>query len=192
MTMKKLLFAVFSVFISSAALADAMDYGLIAGFRSQSGDIDTSGQSVKSAVGYQLGAIGNLKLHDSILLRSGLMYVERPTKLSVDGTNAEADAKLTYFDVPVNLAFKFEDYASIYFGVNLSLNLSSSLSASGGYPASKLNDVKSMVVPITLGADFRFAPQMGANLFFETLSGEVAQGLKNYRAVGANFIYYFD
>lgn len=190
--MKNILYIIISVFISSAAFAQAMDYGLIVGFRSQSGDISTSGASVKSAVGYQLGAISNIKFHDMFGLRTGLMYVERNTKFSYDATAAEADAKLTYFDIPLNLAIKFEDYASVYVGVNLSMNLSNSLSGSGYWSGSKFTDVKSMVMPFTLGADFRFAPQIGANLFFESISGELAAGVKNYRAVGANFIYYFD
>ena len=55
-----------------------------------------------------------------------------------------------------------------------------------------INDVNGMVVPITFGAQFKFLPNLGVNVFFETVPGEVAKGVKNSRAVGANLLIAFD
>lgn len=180
------------VFFHRIAVA-AEDYGFFLGFRSQSGDFNTNSNNTKSAVGYQLGAIGSLELGESLFFRSGFSYVERPLKISTDlPSTGDADIKLSYFEIPLTLSYKFEDYASVYAGIGLSVRLQDSVSGSGSLSSLKVMDIKSIIMPIILGTEFRFAPQMGANLFFETIPGEVAKDFKNYRAVGANFILFFD
>lgn len=187
---------VFVMAVGVSAGAAASDYGVVFGFRSQSGDLDTALSTTatsKSAIGYQLGVTTSFQLSGALNFRTGLMYMERPLKISsTTGTAGEADIKLTYFDVPALLSFKFEDYAAIYGGVNLSMNLSKSLSGTGSYATTTVNEVKSMLVPIVLGAAFRFAPQIGADVFFETIPGETAQYYKSYRAVGVNLLYFLD
>ncbi|MBL7670451.1 MAG: outer membrane beta-barrel protein [Bdellovibrionaceae bacterium] len=184
-----------TLLFGASAMAAASDYGAVFGFRSQSGDLDpatTTTNTSKAAIGYQLGITTSFQMSGPLNLRTGLMYVERPLKVSSIASGDEADYKLTYFDVPVLLSYKFEDYAAVYAGVSLSVNLSSSASGKGSLSAAKVTDAKSMIVPITLGAAFRFAPQIGADVFFETVPGELALGLKSYRAVGVNLLYFFD
>lgn len=188
--MKKIFALAVSFIIGSSALAAGSDYGIAAGFRSQSGEIDSTTQTTSAAAGYQVGAVASFEISGALNFRTGLMYVERPLKVNITSSGESADIKITYFDIPATLAYKFAEYASVYGGVHLAANLSNSVSGPGY--AGKLTDVKSMVVPITIGAVFRFAPQIGADLFFETMSGDVALGLKNYRAVGANLLYFFD
>lgn len=182
--MKKLV-VLASVFFSVVTWADM---GVEVGFRSQSG-AGASGTSAKSETGYQAGVVGQFPLSGQLAARAGLMYTQRPLTVTDDTTQQSTKAQLNYFDVPVALMYKFDDAAGVFAGVVLGMNLDSSCS---GVAGCKINDPKSMVTPFQLGASFKFAPQVGATVYFETMSGDVAQNLSNYRAVGANLLITFD
>ncbi len=81
---------------------------------------------------------------------------------------------------------KFEDYAGVYVGPTLSVKLGDE------YSNGSLTNAKSMITPITFGAQFKYVPSMGANIFFETVPGDLASGLSNARAVGVNLIFTLD
>jgi hypothetical protein len=55
-----------------------------------------------------------------------------------------------------------------------------------------VTDAKSMILPITFGAQFKFTPNLGLNLFFETVPTDLALGLKNSRGIGMNLLLAFD
>ena len=55
-----------------------------------------------------------------------------------------------------------------------------------------LTDVKSFITPLTFGAQFKFVPNLGANVFFETVPGDLANGVSNSRAVGVNLLFTLD
>ncbi|MBX3039716.1 MAG: outer membrane beta-barrel protein [Bdellovibrionaceae bacterium] len=169
-----------------ASFAQAADFGVEVGFRQQSGSVD-SGLSAQSQMGYQVGAVGVFPISGALGVRTGLMYVNRPLVVKNDLTSAETKVSLNYFEVPVALSYAFEDYASVFGGVALSMHLDSN--ATNG---AKVKDEKSPIIPLIVGASFKFAPQLGATLFFESGSGDVADGLKNYRAVGANLLISFE
>jgi hypothetical protein len=195
LVLKLILVMTASILFESSLMAAASDYGAVIGFRSQSGDLDpatSTGYTSKAAIGYQLGVTTSFQVSGPLNFRTGLMYVERPLKVSSSATGDEADYRFTYFDVPALLSYKFDDYAAIYAGVSLSVNLSNSATGKGILSTVKVTDAKSLVVPILLGAAFRFAPQIGADVFFETVPGDLALGLKSYRAVGINLLYFFD
>jgi hypothetical protein len=82
--------------------------------------------------------------------------------------------------------FKFEDFAGVYVGPSLAIKLGDESSAGA------LTSVKSIVIPITFGAQFKFASSMGANIFFETVLGDLATGISNSRAVGVNLLITLD
>lgn len=167
--------------------ANAADFALQAGFRSQSGTSAT-GTTAKSQTAFQLGGIGTFDLSGPLAVRSGFEYVQRNVNFTNDSTSAETATKLNYFDIPVGLMYKF-DYGGVYAGVALGMNLDSSASGGG---VNKLTDVQSMIVPVQIGATFKFAPQLGANIFFETIGGNVAKDLSSYKAVGANLVIFWD
>lgn len=161
--------------------------GLEAGFKWSSMDADGSG-SDKQSIGYQIGASGTFDIATNFAIKSGLFYNERPFKVtnSVGSFNFDTTGKITYFDIPVLLMFKFEDYAGVYFGPSFSIKMSDEISSGS------LSNIKDIVVPLTIGGQFKFAPNLGVNVFFETVSGQLADGLKNSRAVGANLLVTFD
>lgn len=153
------------------------------GFKWGSADFAQS-DSNKQVIGFEVGGSAVFNISNSIGIKTGLFYNERPFQSSF-GT-VDQKGKITYFDVPVLLMFKFEDYAGIYIGPSLSMKLSDESSPL------KLIGIKGSVTPITVGAQFKFAPNFGANIYFESVSGEIAQDVSNARAVGANLLITFD
>jgi hypothetical protein len=171
-------------FAFTTQAANYTDAALEIGFRQQNGSVDAPADA-NAKSGYQVGVSGAFPISDSLSFRSGLFYVEKSIESETSPT-AKEDLKFTYFQVPAALLFKFMDYAGVYAGVNLEFNLGDDCGTNN------CQDVQSMTTPIVLGATFKFLPQMGANVFFESGSGEVADGVKDFRAVGANLMITFD
>lgn len=189
--MKKMI-ALSFVLLSSAAFSQSpnVSYSMPAvevGFKWNSADLDGS-SSNKQDIGFQVGASTVFNFAPSFGLKTGLFYSERPFKAESTtlGVTSETKGKVTYFDVPVFFMFKFEDYAGVYVGPTLAVKLGDEIKPG------TLQDVKGMIVPITFGAQFKFLPNFGANVFFETVPGDLAKGVKNSRAVGANLMFTFD
>lgn len=164
----------------------APDYSMVAaevGFKSNSVTA-TGSTSDNQITGFQLGVSGVYNISEKFGLKSGLFYVERP--FSSDFGTSEVKGKITYFEVPAFFMLKFEEYAGVYVGPSLGIKLGDELK-----PGS-LSGVKAMVVPLTFGAQFKFLPNFGANVFFETISGEISTGVENSRAVGVNLMISID
>lgn len=157
--------------------------GIEGGFKWSSADVDNA-DSNKSTIGYMVGASAVFNIAPEFGLKTGLFYNERPFESTVGTITVKG--KVSYVDVPVLFMFKFEDYAGIYIGPSLSMKLADEVSPG------KLNSVKGMVIPLTVGGQFKFAPNLGVNLYFETVTSEIATGVKNTRAVGANLLLTFD
>ena len=182
--MKKII--ALSLFVLSTT-AFAQSYSMPAievGFKWNSADYELSAVSSKQEIGFQLGASTVFNFSPSLGLKTGLFYSESPltSEATASGVTTTTKAKITYFEVPAFFMFKIEDYAGIYIGPSLAVRLGDE----------KVSNPKSMIVPLTLGAQFKFLPNLGINLFFETVPGAVADGIKNTRAVGANLMFTFD
>ena len=178
--MKKLVSVLF-LCLSSISMAE-VSYSmpaLEAGFKWNSMDTDPSSSS-KQSLSIQLGGSTVFNFNEQMGLRTGLFYSERTFKFDT------VDGKLTYADIPIHFMFKFEDYAGVYLGPSLSMKISDQVSTG------TLTDVKSMIIPFTVGAQFKFLPNLGLNLFFETVPSDLAQGLKNSRGIGLNVLFAFD
>ncbi|WP_413586090.1 outer membrane beta-barrel protein [Bdellovibrio sp. HCB274] len=190
--MKKLALSllVVSGLFSSAAFAD-LNYGLEVGLRSQSGDTDAAGTNTESQTAMQFGAFGILPIAGPWNIRTGLLYTQRPLTLKTGLT--EGKVEMNYVDIPVNIMYKFEDYAGVYLGANLAINMDKKC----GLANCTVSDVTSPLIPLVIGASFKFSPNFGLNVYFESASGKVATvtggtELKNYRAAGANLLVTFD
>lgn len=169
----------------------ALDFGIEFGVRSQSADVD-SPSSAKSQMGFQFGATTALPINEMFSLRTGMLYTQRP--LVVDNGGNEYKYTANYVDIPFQLLYRVEEYAGVYAGVSVAMNMDKNCS---GVSGCQINSLKSPLVPLVFGAVFKFAPQMGGSIQFETASGEAAKGstvgsLENYRAIGANFIVFFE
>lgn len=183
--MKNLAMFLMTCVLSTPAFA--ADFSLEVGFRQQSGSLESETDSVKSQMGYQLGAVGVLPISGPWGVRSGLMYVSRPLSVESDLTGDETKITMNYFEVPAAISYKFEDYASLFAGLALSFHLDTNVSNN-----TRVRGEKSLFTPVVVGASFKFAPQMGGTLFFESGSGAVADGYENYRAVGASLSVFFE
>lgn len=154
------------------------------GFKSNSADI-TGAVSTKQENSFQLGASAVFDFAPSFGLKTGLFYSERAFSAELPAS-VIAKGKISYFEVPALLMFKFEEYAGVYAGPSLAFKMGDE-----GSPAS-LTGVKSMIIPLTFGAQFKFLPNIGVNMFFEAVSGDLANGVSNSRAVGANLLISLD
>lgn len=172
--------------IGAPALADVDMMALEAGFKWNSVSV-TGSDSTKQTLAFQLGGSAAVNFAPAMALRTGLFYSERPYSAETAGVSQEG--KFTYFEIPLQFMYKFESYAGVYFGPTLAINSSSECSKPSGC---RITDTKSMVVPLTIGAIFKFAPQMGANIFFETVPGDLAKDVGSSKALGANFVLTFD
>lgn len=143
------------------------------------------GYSSKQALGFQIGGSTVFNFAPSFGLKTGLFYTERPFAFDTSGT--EYKGKITYFDVPVLFMFKFEEYAGVYAGPTFAVKLGDENNS-----GTALTGIKGTIIPITVGAQFKFTSALGMNIYFETIGGESADNLKNTRAVGANLMIAFD
>jgi len=187
--MKKI-FAGICLLVASTSMAQ-VSYSMPAlevGFKWNSMDADGA-SSNKQKLGFQFGGSTVFNFHEKFGLRTGLFYSERPFKFDSSG---DYEGKLTYAEVPVHFMFKIEDYAGIYLGPSIAIKMGDEVTCPAGITPCALTDTKGMIFPITLGAQFKFTPILGINLFFETVGSEVAKGLKNSRAIGANLMLTFD
>lgn len=155
------------------------------GFKWNSADLDNS-TSGKQEIGFQVGGSSVFNITPAFGLKTGLFYSERPFKAEFAGP-IEIKGKVTYFEVPLFFMFKFEEYAGLYVGPSLAVKLGDEVNNGG-----KLTDVKGLIIPITMGAQFKFTSALGLNIFFETVPGDLAKGVSNSRAVGANLMIAFD
>ena len=186
----KMFFALVVMLLSQFVLAQnksTLSYSMPSievGFKSNSADI-IGAVSTKQENGFQLGASAVFDLATNFGLKSGLFYTERPFSAELPGSII-VKGKISYFEVPALLMFKFEDYAGVYVGPSLGIKMGDERT-----PGS-LTNVKGIVMPITFGAQFKFMPSIGVNMFFETISGDIANGVSNTRAVGANLLITLD
>lgn len=157
--------------------------GIEGGFKWASAEGKGS-SSNKQVIGYSIGGSVAFDIVGSLAIKTGLFYNERPFEFDFAGTSAKG--KITYVDVPALLMFKFEDYAGIYIGPSLSMKLGDEISPG------TLSGIKGTVMPITFGGQFKFAPNFGVNAYYETVSGDVADGISNSRAVGVNLLITLD
>jgi hypothetical protein len=171
-------------FAVTAFAANYTDLAVEAGIRNQNGDVD--GGDTNAKIGYQLGLSAAFPIADKLSFRSGLFYSEKDFELKATSTTASQNIKFSYVEIPATFELKFLDYAGVYAGVNLSMNLDNDCGSNS------CHNVQSFVTPIVIGAAFKFAPQLGADVFFEDQSGKVADGIKNLKAVGVNLMITFD
>ncbi len=192
--MKKILLVMVANLICGNVFAN--EFAANIGFRSQSGSISSSGAgaggSAKSQTGIEGGVIGIFDFAEKMGLRTGFMYVQRPLSLSSDAGLGDAKFNLNYFDVPLQFSYNIGDVGSLFIGPVVSVNLDSNSSGTGIYNGVKMTSIKSTVFPLQIGASFKFASQLGATVYFETIPGEVAQDFSSYRAVGALLFVSFE
>lgn len=166
--------------ISSHAVA-YMDMGIVAGYRSNDGDAVTSGNDVNGGSGLVLGGTAYVPITEMIRLRTGFLYTQR--YYTVESTLTETDIELAYVDIPLTAMLMFSDFGGAFAGINLGLN------AGDDCGASSCQDVENTITPIQIGGFFKIGPQIGLEVFYETLSGKIMAEIEDTTAVGASVVF---
>ncbi|WP_373998064.1 outer membrane beta-barrel protein [Bdellovibrio bacteriovorus] len=187
--MKKLWLSLALVLLSYPANA-ALDYGLEAGIRQQSGDVAGLNFSANARTGFQGGVFAHLPLQGGVAhFRSGLFYTQRPLESESDITGEKIQYNLDYIDIPIDILFKPHEQFGVYLGFIAAINIADSCS---GNPNCRVLDIDTPSFPMVFGGIFKITPKFGANFYFDGVNGSVARGLGNYKAVGFNLMYSMD
>lgn len=168
-------------FISLNASAQYM--GVEVGVRQQSADSKTAGVSTSTEMAYQFGLVGAFPMTETFLFRSGFLYSQRP----VTAKNGAVKSKYTYnyFDIPLTVMWKMNDFGGVYGGVNLALAASADCDNCATAPEKK------GAMPLVIGGTFKFAPQFGVDVYYEAI-GKIGEEFEKGSAVGANLLITFD
>lgn len=170
-------------FLSINSFAQYM--GVEVGVRQQSTSAVTAGVSTNTEMAMQFGLVGAFAISEPILFRTGFLYTQRP--VTVKGTASDTKFTFNYFDIPLTLMWKFNEFGGVYGGVNLALIASADCSGLA-CPASV---DKKGAMPLVIGGTFKFAPNFGVDVYYEALNN-VNDSFKDGRAVGANLLITFD
>jgi hypothetical protein len=166
-------------------VAQAQDVGVVVGLRSDSADAETTGDSITGKSSFQAGAIAKFDLKDAWGIRTGFIYAQRAYEYKA-AAGGSTDLKFTYFEVPVGLMYKFSDYGGAFLGPAIAFNVSKDCGSG------TCEGTNSAPMGLQLGASFKFAPQLGAEFYFETGFSKIADGVKSPKAVMANLLITFD
>lgn len=165
----------------------ANDFAAAVGFRSNSADAVTSGQTTSSKTGFGAGVMGFFDMSQSLQIRSGFMYNQRDITLKSGAVEAAMNA--SYIDIPVTAMYRFADYGGAFAGPVLSLLASKDCKLAGGCT----EDPDSMSLGLQFGVSFKFAPQLGAEFYYESVPSEYWDSyLENIKTVGVNLLFTFE
>ncbi len=194
--MRHLIIGLLTSIVTVSAFAN--DFAAVLGFRTNSWDtsVTSTTSSGSGKAGLQAGVLGFIDLAQAVALRTGFLYTQR--KYSVTVGTSTTDFDFAYFDVPATVMYKFSEYGGIFGGAVLALNASKSCTVSSG--TCDTNGVKSSLIGLQFGASFKFAPQMGAELYYEMISGDAYSSTsgtttsvgKDPKSVVANLLITFE
>jgi hypothetical protein len=183
--MKALITLVMTCLLSLGAFAD--DFAVAVGVRSNSADAVPTGATVSSKTGFGAGVIGIFDIAPKFQGRTGFLYNQR--NLTFKAASTDEDVNLAYIDIPVTAMYRFADYAGAFAGPVLALLASKDCKVTGGCP----KDPESMSLGLQFGASFKFAPQMGGEVYYETIPSEFWKDIaKNAKTVGFNLLFTFE
>ncbi len=182
--MRQILLSIVLVFFGLSSHALEAQFAVGGGIKSTSIDATAATTNVSGLGGYQLGAYGFFPFTEEFQLRTAFLYSQRAfsTKIS----NTDYDVKLAYLDIPITAMYRFSEFGGVYAGPVISLLQGKD------FDRTQITGAKSSVVPLTVGVNFKFHPQIGADIFYEVISGSVADGFENMRSFGASVIIYFE
>lgn len=180
----KTLISILTVMLVSFS-ASANDFAAVVGFRSNSADAVTAGVNTSSKTGIGAGVLGFFDLQGALQGRVGFIYNQR----NIAAGTPEYDYNASYVDIPVTAMYKFADYAGAFAGPVIAMLASKECKAPGGCSTSP----ESMSIGVQFGASFKFAPQVGAELYYEMIPSTYWKDtFKSMRTVGVNLLFTFE
>lgn len=182
----------FSLSLAALALAlmiasegRANEFAITAGPRFDNADTETAGNTIEARLSYQAGVLGFIELGGPHFLRSGFEFATRAYGLKTAGISI-GDARFTNFDVPLTYLYRFSDYGGAFAGPVVSFNFSKDC------PGGPCTGANSTPLGLQIGASFKIAPQIGAEIYYETLTSKLATGIESPKAFVAQFYFSFE
>ena len=163
----------------------AQDVGVVLGWRADSADTGLAGQTVSGQSSPSLGVIVKSQLFGDLGLRFGAEYLTRSYQM--ESVGASQAHRFTYFSVPVGLMYRINEFGGFFVGPALNMTLEKNCGA--GQACVGAN---SSLLALQVGGSFKFAPQLGAEIYFESALGSIHSGVTNPRAVVVNLMVTFD
>ena len=188
----KFLFALLiGIFAVTAAQAQ-IEFGVAGGLRSNQADTEAGPTAeVTSQIGLQLGALAYIPINSLWGVRGGVLYTQRHVDIGPTFPEGDVEVRYSYFDIPVTPMVRLGDYAGVFAGPVISFNVSNEINCSRSQNCVPLN-MKSLILPLQLGIQFRILYQLGAEFYFEYVPGELSTNVSDMRTVGGNIIFYFE
>lgn len=187
--MKFFLAGVIAILFLTAEARDEIGFSAALGLRSNEAETDVGSATVTSQVGLQAGILAYLPV-SSWVLRTGALYTQRSINLG-PVQEGDVEVRYSYFDIPLTPVIRLSDYAGFFGGPLIAFNQSRDVSCSKVSNCSAF-DVRSIIVPLQLGFQFRFLDQVGAEIFYEYVPGELSTNVSNMRTFGGNLTFYFE
>ncbi len=185
--MKAILTIITSLLVSASAFAN--DFAAVLGFRSNSADAVSTSVSTSGKTSFGLGVVGIFDLSGPLQGRAGFIYNQRNFSASVSST--EVEYNMSYVDVPLTLMYRFADYAGAFAGPVVGLLASKECKSTVSNTCS--SNPESMITGFQLGTSFKFAPQMGAELYYEVIPSTFwKDSFKDMKTVGVNLMFTFE
>lgn len=173
------------------SVAHAADIALIlaGGVRSNSATTDLPNASVTNRTSFSGGLLGIAPINGHFVLRSGFLITQRYVDLGPT-TQGTVDINFAYVDVPLTPMILLTNEAGVFAGPVIAMNVIKDCTAS--LTTCGATNVKSVIVPWTVGVQARFFGQFGGEIFYEKVFGDAADNVSNFTTVGGNILFYFD
>jgi hypothetical protein len=182
----KALLSVVVIFLMGSSAFAYNDFGVVLGYRSNSADAVNSTDSVSSEGSWAAGVEGFFDVAPQFAIRTGFLYETRKYSFTPSG-GTSGDMTLSYIDIPITAEYKFADYAGVFAGPVLGLLASKDKSGSW------TSNPSSSTLGLQLGVTFKFAPQLGGEVFYEMIPSKFAPDyLENAKTVGVNLLVTFE
>lgn len=168
--------------------AYAQDVGVVVGVRNDNAD-GNANVKITGKTGFQAGVVSKFDMTSALQLRTGFIANQRSFDYSITTPAVVKDEfRMTYFEIPVGVLWKFSDYGGVFAGPAINLNLSKS--CPGDDCAG--TEVNSAPLSFQFGGSFKVAPQIGFEVYYETMLNDIAKDVKNGRSLMANLMITFD
>lgn len=181
------------LFIGS--FSHAQSGALVAGLQTNKVSIgggNPTAYTVSDGTGFKLGFIGLIDYTADVSFRSGAIFTQRKFSLNLNGTKAY-DLEIDYLDIPLSALYKFNEYAGVFGGAVMSVQVASS--CKGASTSCTMSDVKSLIYGLEVGGHFVFVPNFGLEVSYllgmSDVQGDANTMFKNASGVSATFMYLF-
>lgn len=175
----------------ASSMASAQEFGMLVGVHQTDAEQSASnGSSLSGKMGFKAGLAVAFGLADQMRFRTGAIYNQRHFEITSGSPAVETKYNFDYVDVPANLQYNLNDKVSLFGGMIIGVNINDDVKVPAGTNASN-PDAEKMIPLLNAGVNLLFDDMIGFDFYLESGMGDIANGLKNYKTFGANFLYWY-